>query len=99
MHGREATPFTRACLLRACVHARSPEGLQAALDLLKQPAAEKDLVVETSYAFWVAKLLKQLAEAASPEAKEALKAVQDRLREIRTKSPKDFPAALGALLP
>ena len=98
LHGREPTPFTRACLLRACVHARSPEGLKGALDLLKQPTTERDLITETSFAFWVTKLLKQLSESGSPEAKEALTAVQTRLREIRTKSPKDFPAALDVLI-
>jgi hypothetical protein len=100
VHGREPTAFTRACLLRAAVHARSAEGHAAALALLRAPTTESDLGAETSFAFWVTKLLKQLGEAAGadPAAAAVLSEVQARLRDVRAKRPKEFPAALDALL-
>ena len=85
-------------MLRAAVHARSPDGLAMALSLLREPTTENDLIEETTFAFWVCKLLSQLGDANTPEAKDMLAAVKTRLNGVQQVHPKDFPVALQAVL-
>lgn len=80
------------------MHAGTPEGLAAAVELLNQPTTAADIAEEATFAFWVSKLLKVLSESSAPEAKEALSKVKDRLKEVKAQRPKDFPPALDVLL-
>lgn len=98
LHKHTPTAFTRACLLRAQLHAGTPEGLAASVELLNQPTTAADIAEEATFAFWVSKLLKVLSESSGPEAKDMLTKVTDRLKEVKAQRSKDFPPALDALL-